>query len=165
MWSNERSRGVGIPMLREANDEVLQRRTLRARAEIVRLARENPKCLPVSRESNCATAGESTSLVLRVGKPELVMVLLIAFSAQVLSIYRHRVGLISDDQRCLIDLSTWSSLTRTRGRPSRPGRVHSTFPLKSTTAAAMNLDAADHFNYQFSAPSVSSRVVKVGRTL
>ena len=54
--------------------------------EIVRLARENPKCLPVSRESNCATAGESTSLVLRVGKPELVMVLLIAFSAQVLSI-------------------------------------------------------------------------------
>jgi len=64
--------GVGIPMSREANDEVLQRRTLRARAEIVRLARENPKCLPVSRESNCATAGGSTSLVLRVGKRDPV---------------------------------------------------------------------------------------------
>ena len=81
------------------------------------------------------------------------MVLLIASSAQVLSSIGIERDSSAEDHRCLSDLSTCSSLTRTRGRPSRPGRVHSTFPLKSTTAAAMNLDAADRFNYQFSAPS------------
>jgi len=129
--------GVGIPMSREANDEVLQRRTLRARAEIARSARVNPKCLPVSRESNCATTGGSASLVLRVcvrhWRP-------------------HPPPAAHATAEVHVQVQTQYC---TRGRPSRPGRVHSTFPLKSTTAAAIILTL----------PTTSTSKVAKGRTL